>query len=63
MNTPHSPDIFTIERHGDLTLVSATPALENLELGLEEQVAELIMEPLRKQDLSEDVFPELFENE
>jgi anti-anti-sigma factor len=50
MSTPHSPDAFTIERHGELTLVSANPALETLEFGLEEQVAELIMEPLRNQD-------------
>ncbi|MEA2630758.1 MAG: anti-sigma factor antagonist [Chloroflexota bacterium] len=50
MNTPQSPDVFTIERHGELTLVSATPALENLEFGLDEQVAELIMKPLRSQD-------------
>jgi anti-anti-sigma factor len=50
MSTPHSSDAFTIERHGELTLVSAMPALETLEFGLEEQVAELIMEPLRKQD-------------
>jgi anti-anti-sigma factor len=50
MNTPQSPDAFTIERHGELTLVSATPALESLEFGLEEQVAELIMKPLRNQE-------------
>src|SRR4051812_44224537 len=50
MNKPHSPDAFTIERHGELTVVSAMPALENLEFGLEEQVAELILEPLRNQD-------------
>ena len=49
-NTPQSPDAFTIERHGELTLVSATPALETLEFGLEEQIAELLMEPLRQQD-------------
>jgi anti-anti-sigma factor len=50
MSTPNSPDAFTIERHGELTLVTANPALETLEFGLEEQVAELIMEPLRGQD-------------
>jgi anti-anti-sigma factor len=50
MSTPHSQDVFTIERHGELTLVSATPALETLEFGLEEQAADLIMEPLRRQD-------------
>jgi anti-anti-sigma factor len=50
MSTPHSSDAFTIERHGELTLVSANPALETLEFGLEEQVADLIMRPLRDQD-------------
>jgi anti-anti-sigma factor len=50
MSTPNSSDAFTIERHGELTLVSANPVLETLEFGLEEQVAELIMQPLRSQD-------------
>jgi anti-anti-sigma factor len=50
MSTPQSPDAFMIERHGELTLVSANPSLETLEFGLEEQVAELIMRPLRDQD-------------
>jgi anti-anti-sigma factor len=50
MSNPHSSDAFTIERHGELTLVSANPSLETLEFGLEEQVADLIMGPLRNQD-------------
>lgn len=50
MNSPKSPDVFTIERHGELTLIRATPALETLEFGLEELAAELIIEPLRGQD-------------
>jgi anti-anti-sigma factor len=50
MSTPHSSDVFTIERHGELTVVAANPALESLEFGLEEHVAELIMGPLRNQD-------------
>ena len=50
MNTPNSRDAFTIERHGELTLISATPALETLEFGLEEQAADLIIQPLRHQD-------------
>lgn len=49
MNSPHPQDAFIIERHGELTLVTATPALEQLDFELEEQVAELIMEPLRSQ--------------
>ena len=39
MDTPRSRDALTIERHGDVTLIAATRALENLEFGLEEQVA------------------------
>ena len=50
MNTPNSQDVFTIERHGELTLISATPALETLEFGLEEHAADLIMEPFRHQE-------------
>jgi anti-sigma B factor antagonist len=50
MNTPNSQDAFTIERHGDLTLISATPALETLEFGLEEHAAGMIMEPFRHQE-------------
>lgn len=50
MNSPQSQDVFTIERHGELFLFAATPALETLEFGLEEMAAELIIEPLRRQD-------------
>lgn len=45
-----SQDVFTIERHGDVTLIAATPALETLDSGLEEYAADLIMNPLRNQD-------------
>ncbi|WP_406699795.1 STAS domain-containing protein [Singulisphaera sp. Ch08] len=50
MNKPNSQDAFTIERHGDLTLISATPALESLEFGLEEHAAGMIMEQFRHQE-------------
>jgi anti-sigma B factor antagonist len=46
----NSEDAFTIERHGDLTLITATPALERLAFGLEAQAAELILNPLRCQE-------------
>lgn len=49
-NTADNEDVFTIERHGDLTLITATPALERVEFGLEEQVSELILKPLRPQE-------------
>lgn len=48
MTTSHSPDVFLIERRGDLTVISATPALESIAVGLEEQAADLIFEPLRR---------------
>jgi anti-anti-sigma factor len=47
MPNPESQDAFTIERRGDLTVVSATPALESIAMGLEEQAAELIFDPIR----------------
>lgn len=50
MNTPNAQDAFTIEIHGELTVITATPALETLEFTLEEQAAALIMEPLRHQE-------------
>jgi anti-sigma B factor antagonist len=43
-------EAFTLERHGDLTVITATRALERIEFGLEEQVAELILRPLRHQE-------------
>jgi anti-sigma B factor antagonist len=45
-----SDDAFTLERHGDLTVITATRALERIEFNLEEQVAELILKPLQRQE-------------
>ena len=50
MNTSPSPDAFTIERHGDLTLIAASPSIESIDPELEEQVAEIILNCLRDQD-------------
>ena len=36
---------FTIERRGDLTVISGTEQLEHIEFGLEESVSELILKP------------------
>jgi anti-anti-sigma factor len=41
-------DAFTIERHGDVTIITANPALERLAYGLEEQAAELILKPIQR---------------
>jgi anti-sigma B factor antagonist len=48
MSNLESQDVFTIERRGELTIVTATPALESIAMGLEDQAAELIFEPLRR---------------
>ncbi len=47
MNTIETTDAFTIERHSELTIVTATPELERIGLGLEDIAARLIIEPLR----------------
>jgi anti-anti-sigma factor len=44
-----SEDAFTIERHGEVTVITANPALERLAFNLEEQAAELILAPLHHQ--------------
>lgn len=46
----NSEDAFTIEPHGDVTVITANPALERLEFGLEEQAAELILKPLLRDE-------------
>ncbi|MGC8644045.1 MAG: STAS domain-containing protein [Isosphaeraceae bacterium] len=46
----NSEDAFTIERHGEITVITANPALEKLEFKLEEQAAELILHPLLRLD-------------
>src|SRR3974377_1906077 len=47
---PYFEDAFTIERHGEVTVIKANPALGRLECGLEEQAAELILHPLLRQE-------------
>jgi anti-anti-sigma factor len=43
-------DAFTFERHGDLTVITATEAIERIDFGLEEQVADMILKPLKRQE-------------
>ena len=43
-------EAFTIERRGDLTVITATEELEHIEFGLEEPVSDLILKPLRRQE-------------
>ena len=42
-------DAFTIERHGDVTLIVASPALERLDITLADQAADFLLAPLRDQ--------------
>lgn len=42
--------MFTIERHGEITVIAANPALETIDSTLEEQVAEVLLGPLHGQD-------------
>jgi anti-sigma B factor antagonist len=46
----NSEDAFTIERHGEITVIMANPALESLAFGLEKQAAELILKPIQSQE-------------
>ena len=45
--TSQPTDVLTIERHGDLTVVTANPELETSGEGLEETAAALLVEPLK----------------
>ena len=47
---------FTIERRGDLTVITGTEQLEHIEFGLEEAVSELILNPLQREDQPQVVF-------
>lgn len=47
MTQPNSEDAFTIEPHGEVTVISASSALEWLDIGLADHAAELMVGPLR----------------
>lgn len=47
---------FTIERRGELTVITGTEQLEQIEFGLEEAVSELILKPLRREEQPQVVF-------
>jgi anti-sigma B factor antagonist len=49
-------DAFTIERRGDLTVITATRDLERIEFSLEELVSDLVLKPLRRQESPSIVF-------
>ncbi len=48
--TIETQDAFTIERRGEMTIVTATPALESVGMGLEDLSARMIIEPLKGMD-------------
>ena len=50
MTIPQPADAFTIERRGGVTVISATPALETVAMGLEQQAADLIFSRLKSID-------------
>jgi anti-anti-sigma factor len=47
LSPTRSPDVFTIERHGGLTLIIASPALETLDPTFEPQLTQLLLNVLR----------------
>jgi anti-anti-sigma factor len=49
MSQVEKTDAFTIEKHGELTIVTAGSALESMGTGLESIAARLIVEPLMKE--------------
>jgi anti-anti-sigma factor len=49
-HTIETQDAFTIERRGEMTIVTATPALESVGMGLEDLAARMIIEPLKDRD-------------
>jgi anti-sigma B factor antagonist len=50
MNTSPPPDAFTIERHGDLTLIAANLTIETMDPDVGHQVSEIIRNCLRDQE-------------
>ncbi len=48
MNAPASADAFTIERHGEVTLILAAPVLETMEPSLLEGAATLLLDALKR---------------
>jgi anti-anti-sigma factor len=49
-SAPRSGDEFTIERHGEVTLLTAAPALETFDPALVEQASALMLQPLHEQE-------------
>ena len=48
MSVPESPDVFTIERRGGVTIFAASPELEKIDFALFDEAGDILLEPLRK---------------
>jgi anti-anti-sigma factor len=56
MRDSSSPDAFTIERHGDVTVIVPSPAIAEMDSSLIEAASALVIDPLRDQDNPQVVF-------
>lgn len=53
MSVPDPPDeLVTIERHGDVTIMIPSPALEEMDPGLVERAADVMLAPMRNDSMS-----------
>ncbi|MDB5353284.1 MAG: hypothetical protein JWN86_4531 [Planctomycetota bacterium] len=48
MNPPASSDAFTLERHGDVTVILTSPVLETMEPGLLSGASTLLLDAMRR---------------
>jgi anti-sigma B factor antagonist len=51
MTAPAPSDDFAIERHDEVTLIVASPALESFDPTLVDQAAEILLAPIHAQDV------------
>ena len=49
-------DAFTIERHGELTIIAGTPAIESIDFGMDDSASKLLMNQVHNQDNPQIVF-------
>src|SRR5262245_34141525 len=45
-----SDNVFQIDRHGELTIIRPAPAIETIRWDLIEQAADLVLQPIRRQE-------------
>lgn len=49
-------DAFTIERHGDLTIIAGTPAIETIDFGIDDSAAKMLLSQVHDQENPQIVF-------